>query len=67
MIVEPAGPRDRSPKDFRADFDGEPRLCATLTLRFRGVDLEGVFWRPRAVGTVLEGVFPVTAAFVGVV
>ena len=67
MIVEPARPRDRSWKDFRADFDGEPRLFATLTLRFKGVDLEGVFWRPRVVWAALEGVFPETAAFVGVV
>lgn len=39
---------------------------ATLTLRFKGVDLEGLFWRPRGVGTALEGVFAL-AVLIGVV
>lgn len=40
---------------------------ATLTLRFKGVDLEGVFWRPRGVGAALEGVFALAVVFLGVV
>jgi len=51
--------------DFRADFDGEPSLAATLTLRFNGVDLEGVFWRPRGGRAAFEGVS--LAVLVGVV
>ncbi|GAI67170.1 unnamed protein product [marine sediment metagenome] len=51
--------------DFRADLEGEPSPAATLILRFKGVDLEGVFWRPRGVGAAFEGVF--LAVLVGVV
>jgi hypothetical protein len=64
MIVELESPLGLSGAALRADFDGEPSLFATLTLRFNGVDLDGVFWRPRGVGAALEGVFPV---LVGVV
>lgn len=66
MIVELDSPFDCLGAALRADFDGEPSLFATLTLRFNGVDLDGVFWRPRGVGAALEGVlvFPV---LVGVV
>lgn len=67
IIVEPASPLGRSWKVFRADFDGDPSLLATLTLRFKGVDLEGVFWRPRGVGAAFEGVLLAAAALVGVV
>lgn len=64
MIVELASPLDRSGAALRADFDGDASLLATLTLRFNGVDLDGVFWRPRGVGAALEGVLRV---LVGVV
>lgn len=41
---------------FRADLEGDSRLLATLTLLFKGVYFEGVFWRPRGVGaTALVG------------
>lgn len=64
IIVELVRPWDRCGAALRADLDGDPSLLATLTVRFNGVDLEGVFWRPRGVGATLEGVFPV---LVGVV
>ena len=51
--------------DFRVDLEGEPSLAATLILLFKGVDLEGVFWRPRDVGAAFEGVF--LAILIGVV
>lgn len=39
-----------------------------LILRFKGVDFEGVFCRPRGVGaTALDGVFLAAVPFVGVV
>lgn len=43
ILVEPEMPRWRQTVVFRADFDGEPRFFATLTLLFNGVDLQGVF------------------------
>jgi hypothetical protein len=53
MIVELESPLGCLGATLRADFDGEPSLFATLTLRFNGVDLDGVFWRPRGVGAAL--------------
>lgn len=44
-----------------------PSLLATLTLLFKGVDLEGVFWSPRGVGAALEGLFLTADALLGVV
>lgn len=58
---EPLGVPDVA---LRADLDGVPSF-ATLILLFKGVDLEGVFCRPRGVGAALEGVRP--PALVGVV
>lgn len=43
IIVEVVIPLGCAENDFFADFDGVPSLLATLTLLFRGVDLEGVF------------------------
>lgn len=64
MMVEPEMPLGRAGVDFR---EGVSSLLAALTLLFRGVDLEGVFWSPRGVGAGFEGVFPVPDALVGVV
>jgi hypothetical protein len=53
---------------FLAVLEGLSSTLAVLMLRFKGVDLEGVFCSPRGVGaTALEGVFLVAAPFVGVV
>lgn len=67
MIVEPVKPFGRLNVTFRADLEGESSCWATLKLRFKGVDFEGVFWRPRGVGAaVLVGECRVADALVGV-
>lgn len=65
MILEPVCSLGRASVCLRADLEGVPSL-ATLTLRFRGVDFEGVFCKARGVGAGLEGVRPPTDALVGV-
>ena len=67
MIVELDSPLGRPGVHFRADLEGEARWFATLTLLFKGVDLDGVFCRPRGVGAAFEGVFPIPENLVGVV
>lgn len=67
IIVDFVIPLGSAAKDFLADFDGELSLLATLTLLFSGVDLEGVFWRPRGVGAALLGDRVRAEALVGVV
>lgn len=58
MMVEPIASLRRGVASFLAVLEGLSRLFAILMLRFKGVDFEGVFWRPRGVGaTALEGVF----------
>lgn len=67
IIVEEDTSLGRLGAVFRADLEGDSRLLATLTLLFKGVDLEGVFWRPRGVGaTALVGEWPAGDALVGV-
>lgn len=65
MTVEAERPLGRA-MGFRTDLVGVPSL-ATLTLLFKGVDLEGVFCKPRGVGAAFEGVRPPTVALAGVV
>jgi hypothetical protein len=67
IIVEAVMPRGWAANDLRADLDGEPSLLATLTLLFSGVDLEGVFWRPRGVGATFVGDCARVDALVGVI
>lgn len=43
MIVELESSLDCAGTILRADLDGDTSLFATLTLRFNGVDLDGVF------------------------
>lgn len=50
MIVELERPFGRLDVGFRADLEGDPSSLETLRLRFKGVDFEGVCWRPRGVG-----------------
>ena len=64
ITVEAERPLGRD-MGFRTDLDGVPSL-ATLTLLFKGVDLEGVFCKPRGVGAAFEGVRPLAVALVGV-
>lgn len=68
MMVDPWMSCVRGAVAFLAVFDGLSSRFAVLILRFKGVDLEGVFCSPRVVGpTALEGVFLAAVPFVGVV
>ena len=57
IMVDPEIPAGWLEVSFRADLEGVPSLD-TLTLLCKGVDLEGVFWRPRGVGAAFDGLRP---------
>lgn len=67
IIVDVDNPLGRPGVDIRADLEGDARWLAALTLLFKGVDLDGVFCRPRNVGAAFEGVSSNPDALVGVV
>lgn len=63
IIVEPGRPLGRILFDLWGVLDDE---SVPPNARFNGVDLLGVFWSPRGVAAVFDGVRIVLDSFVGV-